>query len=75
MKQSARALKILPNTLRKLPMLLLMLLMLLKTPCVRQVDMLLKIIWTQQRLSELNEKLNPPAMLGRLEEDVSGMRK
>ena len=23
----------------------------------------------------LNEKLNPPAMLGRLEEDVSGMRK
>jgi transposase len=24
---------------------------------------------------DLNEKLNPPAMLGRLEEDVSGMRK
>jgi hypothetical protein len=23
----------------------------------------------------MNEKLNPPAMLGRLEEDVSGMRK
>ena len=23
----------------------------------------------------VNEKLNPPAMLGRLEEDVSGMRK
>ena len=25
--------------------------------------------------ARLNEKLNPPAMLGRLEEDVSGMRK
>ena len=26
-------------------------------------------------IRQVNEKLNPPAMLGRLEEDVSGMRK
>lgn len=26
-------------------------------------------------LSELNERLNPPAKLGRLEEDVAGVRK
>jgi hypothetical protein len=32
------------------------------------------MIILQEKLS-MNEKLNPPAMLGRLEEDVSGMRK
>ena len=32
-----------------------------------------RAVFTALRL--VNEKLNPPAMLGRLEEDVSGMRK
>lgn len=32
-------------------------------------------LWQCPKMAWLNEKLNPPAMLGRLEEDVSGMRK
>ena len=60
------------TVISNIPMLVIMLILVIP---VAILGMRLAEKAMKKQTAKLNEKLNPPAMLGRLEEDVSGMRK